>query len=129
MRPAPLVLVLCLGCASPATRPAPPADEVHWLALTRDEQTAAAYTGRAVRLHLSRGEYACEGRELRVWANARDVPPVLVVRLREPLPAALSGAALVVTGTCAGPTRDGIRRTARGCDYFVTVEDATATGQ
>jgi hypothetical protein len=117
---------LFCGCGTPATQPAPVTDEVHWLALTRDYQTASAYTGRTVRLHLAKGEYAAEGRELRVWANSRDVPPVLVVRLREPLPAALDGAALVVVGTCAGATRDGVRRTARGVDYFVSVDDATA---
>jgi hypothetical protein len=117
---------LFCGCGTTATQPAPPTDEVHWLALTRDYQTATAYAGRTVRLHLARTEYACEGRELRVWANDRTVPPVLVVHLREPLPAALNGAALVVVGTCAGATRDGVRRTARGTDFCVTVNDATA---
>jgi hypothetical protein len=120
-------LLLC-GCgpAPRPTDPVPPPEihDVHWTALTRDYPTASSYAGRTVRVRLAKGEYAHEGNELRVWANDRTVPAILLIRLAAPPPP--GDGPLVVVGTCRGATRDGVWRSPRA-DYFVTVTEATAS--
>jgi hypothetical protein len=113
----------CPGCGP--ERPAAPeaVHDVGPLALARDLPTAQAYAGRLVRVRLAAGTYEAAGAELRVRGSVPFSPPLLVFRCREAPPA--GGVALVVTGRCGEPQRDGFWRTA-SADFCVTVSDCTA---
>lgn len=129
MRHLALVLVLCLPACGPSTPtiPVPPRPDVFsvsWQALTRDYTTANAYKGHRVRMVILHTDYDVQGSELHVWANARDVPPILVCHCDSITVAPKSP--VVVVGTCRGATRDGIHRKPGG-DFRVTVEGCVVT--
>lgn len=89
----------------------------------RDRQTAQAYANVRVRFHVARQECAVEGRTLRIWANDRTVPPVIIVACAEPI----SGdGPFIVVGTAAAPTVDGVSRALR-VDFWVAITNATVT--
>lgn len=118
-----VILVVVCACGPTATtrfdaEHARPTD-VRWLTLVRDYDTAKRYTGVTIRVSLEPGEYECLGGEIRVWASARTMPPVLVFRMRPGHPV-VTGPVSVV-GLCSGPTRDGSLRS-RNIDYVVVVE-------
>lgn len=129
-----LILSLCsAGCGEKPASPVPapvPAKTVYDVsagAILRDHDTASGFAGHSVRVRLDTNEYTTDGREVRVWAGIRSVPPALVFKLNGPPAgaAALSGP-IVVTGVCRGPVRDGVWRAPR-IDFCVYVDDATAT--
>lgn len=125
-----LVLLIAFGsCAcrpSPTTRPEPPSPptDVRWTTLIRDHTTAKRYSGVTVRIVLEPREYEFSGGEIRVWASARTMPPVLIFHLFPGHPP-VSGPVTVV-GVCSAPVRDGIVRD-RGIDYFIVVENCVVT--
>lgn len=101
---------------------------VGWTDLTRDHTTASAYLNRRVRFHLAPGDYDLVGSEIRVFANMRTVPAIIVCRC-DSLPSATpKPVALVVVGTVTSITRDGHMRHS-AADFWILVEAATVTAR
>ena len=130
MRYTPFLLLVLLipSCdsSSPTTAPpkAPHVYDVGWTVLVRDFETANSYTGQRVRIRLDRGDYRIEAGEVRVYAADNGAPAILVLQGIDTIPLK-SRPAVIVTGTCRGPVRDGLWRN-RSADYCVTLTDCTA---
>lgn len=121
----PLLVSCGRGSQTTATTAALVPADVGWMVLTRDIQTARNYTGIWIRVRLQHTEYEAGVREIRVWADGKGRPPILVFRLDGEV-VIPERARLVITGKCAGPQVDGVTRK-RGADYCVYVDACSVT--
>lgn len=113
--------VLCLSCGPKPTTAPTITHDVAWQALVRDHTTASAYQNHRIRVQLDAAEYEHADGEVRVWAGARTMPPVLVFKLAGKLE---QPAPIVIVGTVRHIIRDGVWRSPR-TDFCVTVEGCT----
>lgn len=92
----------------------------------RDNPRGTAYTGAAIQVRLDPGAYRAADREVYCHTGVPHTPPVIVFRCLDPVNADPKKHWIILTGTCTGPVRDGIRKGDR-INFTIYVEHCHVT--
>lgn len=124
-----LLLAIAIPSCGPAEQPSRDVYQVSAPALVayyRDNPRGTAYHGHRIQVRLEPTTYAVDGREVHYYTGLPRTPPVIVFRCVDQPQASPERHWVIVTGLCAGPTWDGVRKSDR-VDFTIYVDDCQVT--
>lgn len=122
-----LGICLCVSCGPTvsSTKKDQPIYDVAWISLSNDYHTANSYRNQRVRIRIDASDYEVVGNSIQVYLGKKATPCFIKCDCREVPP---SKSNLIISGTCLGPTRDGIWRSPR-TDFYITVVDCVVSSR